>query len=368
VKQWMEGYRKYGIEPGTDQWTMYNNHISAGMRSAAGTKRSEGWLWTPYTNARGMGFEEDEWPTFQDEWVNFPYLERSKSGGIAYDICPVESFQDAAMWYYREMMKCFDGIYWDNIFMAANYDTVAGGAWVDEKGRTHPSMGLWAMRDLIRRTAVLFNEEGRPVFANVPHMTNTNIVPILSFANINLDWEWQYGKRDFQDRFTPDLTVAETIGRQCGNVPLILSGGFYDDKDPAWEWCMRTRLGVCLVHEIRVWDWHPAFHYAMYQKLFDFGYGSPECRVYNYWDEGFPLKVSGVDAKGIVMANGPRAIVIVTDYGEGGACELQLDLVRLGLPATVKAKDLETGEAVEGDGGRVSFPLKRHDFRALLFE
>jgi hypothetical protein len=199
-------------------------------------------------------------------------------------------------------------------------------------------------------------------------MTNTNIVPILSFANINLDWEWQYGKRDFQDRFTPDLTVAETIGRQCGNIPLILAGGFYDEKDPAWEWCMRTRLGVCLVHEIRVWDWHPAWHYAMYQKLFDFGYGGPDCRVYNYWDEGFPLKVTGVDAKGIVMAKGPRAIAIVTDYGEGGQCSLELDLRGLGLPPTVKANDLETGEGVDGGAGRASFPLKKHDFRALLFE
>jgi len=369
VAKWMEGYKPYGIQPDTDQWRFFEAHIRSGMSSAAGARRPQGWLWTPYTNPRGMGYQMAEWPTFQDEWVSFPYLERSKSGGLAYDICPGRSFQDAALWYYREMMKCFDGIYWDNLFMAANYDTVAGGAWVDEKGRVHPGMGLWAMRDLVKRAAVLFNEEGRPVFSNVVHMTNTNIVPILSFANINLDWEWQYGKRDFQDRFAPDLTVAETIGRQCGNIPLILAGGFYDDKDPAWEWCMRTRLGVCLVHEIRVWDWHPAFHYEMYGKLFNFGYGDKDCRVYNYWDEGFPLEVAGCNAKGIVMVKGPKAIAIVTDYGEGGTCTLKLDLGKLGLPATVKPSDFETGEAMTGMApGEVTFPLKKHDFRAVLLE
>ncbi len=369
VAKWLEGYKAHGVQPGTDLWKHYEAHISAGMRSAAGTPRSQGWLWTPYTNARGMGYDMAEWPTFQDEWVNFPYLERSKSGGLAYDICPVRSLQDASLWYYREMMKCFDGIYWDNIFFAANFDTVAGGAWMDEKGRVHPSMGLWPMRELIKRTAFLFNEMGRPVFANVPHMTNTCIVPILSFANINLDWEWQYGKRDWQDRFSPDLAVAETIGRQCGNVPLVLAGGFYDEKDPAWNWCMRTRLGVCLVHEIRVWDWHPAFHYALLKKLFDFGYGDKACRVYNYWDEGFPLSVTGCDAKGIVMVKGQKAIAIVTDYGEGGTCTMKLDLGKLGLPATVKPSYRESGEALTAAGpGEASFPLKKHDFKAVAWQ
>jgi hypothetical protein len=229
-------------------------------------------------------------------------------------------------------------------------------------------MGLWAMRDLIKRTAFLFHEQGRPVFANVSHMTNTNIVPILSFGNINLDWEWQYGKRDFQDRFSPDLTVAETLGTQCGSIPLILAGGFYDAKDPQYDWCMRTRLGVCLVHEIRVWDWQPAWHYELYQKLFDFGYGEADCRVYNYWQEGFPLKATGGDLKGIVLAREGRAIVIATDYGDGGACELELDLRAVGLPDTVKAANLETGEPMEGSGGRVRFDLKKHDFRAVLWD
>jgi hypothetical protein len=225
------------------------------------------------------------------------------------------------------------------------------------------------MRDLVKRTAIFFNEEGRPVFANVLHMTNTNLVPIMSFGNINLDWEWQYGKRDWQDRFAPDLTVAQTIGRQCGNIPLVLAGGFYDDKDPAWDWCMRTRLGVCLVHELRVWDWHPAFHYGLYGKLFNFGYGEKECRVYNYWDEGFPLTVTGCDAKGIVLVKGAKAIAIVTDYAEGGTCALKLDVKSLGLPPTVKPGDLETGEALPSPAaGETTFPLKKHDFKAVLWQ
>ncbi len=368
VDQWMEGYKPYA-EPGSEQWEFFLAHIRSGMSSAAGTKRSEGWLWTPYTNPRGLGFHLEEWPTFQDEWVQLPYLERSRKGAIDYEICPVESLQDAWMWYYKEMMQVFDGIYWDNLYLSANNDTVAGGAWVDEQGRVHPSMGLWAMRDLVKRTAVLFNEQGRPVFSNVVHMTNANLVPIMAFANVNLDWEWQYGKRDFQDRFTPEMAVAETIGRQCGNIPLILAGGFYDDKDPLYPWVMRTRTGVCLVHELKVWDWQPAAHYDLLHKLYQWGYGESDCQVYNYWDPGFPLTTTGSDLKGLVMVRGGKALVVVTDYGEGGDCTVQLDLVRLQLPELTKVSDFESGEAVTSAApGQASFSLKKHDFKVLAFE
>jgi len=368
VQRWMEKYTSF-VKPNSDEWKMFLAHIRCGMLSASNLRRSQNWLWTPYTNPRGLGFHAEEWPTFQDEWIQLPYWKRSKEGGVSYEICPVRSFQDAALWYYKEMMRCFDGIYWDNLYLSANFDTVAGGAWVDEKGRIHPSMGLWAMRDLVRRTALLFHEQGRPVFANVVHMTNANIVPILSFANVNLDWEWQYGKRDFQDRFSADATVAEAIGRQCGNIPLILAGGFYDTKDPAYDWVMRTRLGVCLVHELRVWDGQPAFHHQFIGKLLEFGYGDKQCRVYNYWDEGYPLQVSGCEAKSIVLVNGARAVVIVTDYSEGGNCTITLNLKATGLPATVQPKDFETGDPLSSPSpGVATFPLKKHDFKAVIFE
>ena len=367
VQQWLEKYKRF-TEPGSDRWKFFNAHISSGMRTASGTLRRDGWLLTPYTNPRGSGFDTAEWPTLQDEWLHFPYYQRSKSGDISYDVCPVRSFQDMALWYYREMMTCFDGIYWDNLYLSSNFNTIAGGAWTDEHGKVHPSMGLWAMRDLVKRTAYLFNEEGRPVFSNVIHMTNACLVPVMAFANINLDWEWQYGHRDFQDRFTPELTVAETIGRQCGNIPLILSGGYWGAPEDLRPWISRTRTGVCLVHEIRAWDWQPKEMWELYRKLFDFGYGEPDCRVYNYWDDGFPLQVEGVNAKAILLVKGRKALAVVTDYGEGGEATVKLDVAGLKLPA-IKPRNLETGEALAAPAaGVVTFALKKHDFKVVGWE
>ena len=91
--------------------------------------------------------------------------------------------------------------------MSAQYDTVVGGAWVDEGAHASGHGPVGDARHSSSARAFMFNEQGKPVFANGAHMTNTNIVPILSaIANVNLDWEWQYGKRDWQDRFAPDLT------------------------------------------------------------------------------------------------------------------------------------------------------------------
>jgi hypothetical protein len=315
-----------------------------------------------------MGFAEPEWPTYQDEWLQGNYSERAKTGAVSYDVCPVRSFQDAAMWYYKEAMTVFDGIYWDNLYLSSNFNTVTGGAWTDDQGRVHPSMGLWAMRDLVKRTAFLFNEQGRPVFSNVIHMTNACIVPVMAYANINLDWEWQYGDRDFQDRFTPELTVAETIGRQCGNIPLILSGGYWSAPKEKQEWINRTRTGVMMVHELRAWDWQPKAMWDLYRKLFDFGYGD-KATVYNYWDEGFPLQVKGLEAKALVMVNGQRAVAIVTDYGAGGDAQVSLDLARLKLPVTLKPTDLETGaELTSPAPGTAAFSLPKHDFKVIIWQ
>ncbi len=355
-------------KPGSERHEFMRRHIAAGLNTASSAPRADGWRLVPYTNPRGIGFHMAEWPTFQDEWHKFAYFNRAKKGGLDYDITPVKSFQDAALWHYREMMQVFDGIYWDNTFLAANWDTVVGGAWVDEAGRTHPGLGLWAMRELIKRTAVLFHQEKRDgIF--VSHMTNASLVPVNAFANVNLDWEWKYGTDDFQDRFTPELTVAETIGRQTGSFPLILAGGHLDRKDPRYAWVMRTRLGVMLVHELRAWDHGPETDAAFYRKLYEFGYAEPDCRVFNYWVAGHPVKVDRVNARTLALARGQRALIIITDYGNGGEAKVRLDHTALNLPASATAKDFETNEPLpQAAAGEWSFQLKKHDFKAILVE
>ena len=79
-----------------------------------------------------------------------------------------------------------------------------------------------------------------------------------------------------------------------------------------------------------------------------------------------PVSVEGVDARTIVLSKTGEAIVVVTDYGEGGEARVLIDLETLGLREDGRGVDLETGEPIErsGPGGFV-FDLKKHDFRIL---
>jgi len=372
IDRWMSYIEQFAAKDGKGYANLLA-HIKAGYWVAKSETWAKGTRLFGYTNARGVTFREPEFETFQDEWLRYDWFHRNwKDGAVAYDLSPSESFVDYAVWYYRRMLECFDGVYWDNMYLSAHFDPVVGSGWKDEKGRTHPGLGLFHLRDLVKRTAIMHwqEAEGLPAsrvpFIQVSHMTNTMLVPVLSFGNCNMDWEWRYGDDDFQDRFSPDLTVAESIGRQVGAWGTILGGGHPDPKAPRTAWVWRTRLGVCLVHEIHNYDYRPALDVAIYKKLFAFGYGEPDCRVFNYWDDPHPVSVQskGVDGKTLAVAKGGAAIIVVTDYGEGGECVVKLDLKALGLGEKVKATDLESGKPVEGAGaGAFKFTLKKHDFK-----
>lgn len=377
VARWMHTIEQDLAPKGTDRHEHLLRHVNAGMWGAKSCPWADGWRLFGYTNPRGVGFHVPEFATFQDEWLRYRYFNRTWGKGVAvgYDVSPSASFQDYCLWYYRKMLDCFDGVYWDNVFLSANFDPVMGEAWVDEAGRIHPSLGLMHLRQLLKRTAVMLWQEGKRLPAprrapvTLAHMTNTMLVPVMSFINCTMDWEWKYGYEDFQDRFPPDLTVAETIGRQVGAWPTILAGGHWDKNDPRVDFMFRTRLGVCLTHEIQAFDHGPARDQELYGRLFALGYGRPECRVFNYWEEGHPVRVEGLKACTLAFACGPRGGVVVTDYGGGGTGRVRLDLARLGLPADVQAVDLESGQALERLApGAFSLSIKKHDFRILKVE
>lgn len=376
IDTWMRRWESVAPKGG-QQEEFLRRHIQAGFYAAKSAPWSQGARLFGYTNPRGVGFHVPEFATFQDEWLRTRWFNRnwSPTGANDYDVSPSPSFQDYALWYYRKMLACYEGVYWDNTFLSAHFDPVVGESWTDAQGRIHPTLGLWHMRDLIKRTAIMLWQEtkdwpaSRRPAITLSHMTNTMLVPVNSFLNCTMDWEWKYGYDDFQDRFSADSTVAETIGRQVGAWPTILAGGHPDPKDPRNDFMWRTRLGVALVHEFRVFDWQPARDVEIYRKLFEFGYGTPSCRVFNYWQDGHPVRVDGIRACTIAMACGKSAIVVVTDYGEGGPCRVSLDLKQLGVGPDARAVDLETAQPVERVApGTFGYSIKKHDFRILRVE
>ncbi|MBI4025290.1 MAG: hypothetical protein HY360_09945 [Verrucomicrobia bacterium] len=360
LKKWMADTR---LPDGADR-SSFEGNLECGFRACASQPRNI----IVYTNPRALRHDTREGQTFLDEWHVDAFLSRKATygGGSTYGCNPVESFRDYAMWYYHKMLETFvEDIYWDNIYLKACFDTVGTDAYELSPGTIQPSVGLWNMRELIRRTAILDHEmKKRPM--NMVHSTNTGIAPIMAFSHSHLTMEDRQGDSDFQDRFSRDYLRAESIGLQHGSVPFALElvqGP--DEKKNAWA--RRTAAGVMLTHEIKS-IMNSDLYRSCFRLLLQFGYGKPDVRVFNYWQPNNPVRVEGADVATLVMSKPGSAMIVACDYANGGNLTLTLDAKSLGLKSGFAAKDAETGEALPVTDGKVTFALKKHDFRMVVLE
>ncbi|MCC7517666.1 MAG: hypothetical protein IT578_00610 [Verrucomicrobiae bacterium] len=363
-RPWLDRWIAATRFPNSESEASFRGNLNYGFRSCASKPGNV----LPYTNPRGVRLDTPEPQTFLDEWhVDAFSSRKAKYGdGSTYGANPVESYRDYSVWNYQKMLATFaDAIYWDNTYLKACFDTVGTDAYELSPGVIQPSVGLWNMRAIIRRTAILFHEmKKRPM--NIPHMTNTSLAPTLSFAQMQLGWEDHSGDSDFQDRFSREYIRTVNIGRQHGNVPevLFLIAGLDEKKN---EWVCRTATGVALVHELR-----PIVKLDIYRNIFthlvNFGYGKSDTRVFNYWQPGNPVRVEGSDVATLVVSKPGSTVVVVCDYGNGGNLTLALD-PSLQFGEKIRAKNMETDQplAVGGDG-KVKFSLKKHDFMVILVE
>lgn len=363
INEWIAKYplpgkpdsREYKNESAT-----YRNHVNSAfhlMGTARDPKIDHVMF---YTNARGVRWDTREGETFVDEWNRNPFVQRDFKwlSGVAYDLDPVESFRDYAMWWYKKMFDsgACDYIYWDDVFMNANFNMAVTDAYRLPDGSIQPSSGLFNMRELMRRTATLQTELGKPS-RNMVHMTNTAIAPICSFATMNYDWEDHNGFSDFQNRYSREYIRALSIGRQFGNFPAVLAPISGTPEQSAW--CERTATGVMLTHELR-WTHSDRKHYwKTLQKFYDFGYGDKDVRVYNYWDADFPLKIEGPEHSSIALVKEKKTLLMICDYGGGGEYRIR---------SSGKAVDMESGKIFESVDGNIAIPLKKHDYTLLTIE
>jgi hypothetical protein len=353
------------FQPDTTTPEIRRNHINAGMHAMLG--QPDGVL--VYTNARGVRFDTPVGQTFLDEWHRgaFPTRTWDYGGGVYYDLDPIESYRDFAMFYHKKFYDTFaDAIYWDDVFLQANFDTISSAAYELPNGDIQPAAGVWNMRELIRRTMILGQEQGLSN-RNMVHMTNTAIAPILAFARTQASWEDRAGEADFQDRFSRDYIQAESLGRQFGNVPIVLTL-IHGPDETNLVWAYRTCAAVMLTHELKPWgkQWgKPDAFWDNYDRLVAFGYGTPAVKVWNYWQDDFPASISG-ETSTLLLSKPGSVLLVVCDYGEGGEFTIALDAERLDLAGPFSAKDVETGETLTlSPAGEIVFTMKKHDFKVI---
>ena len=105
-------------------------------------------------------------------------------------------------------------------------------------------------------------------------------------------------------------------------------------------------------------------------RLVEWGYRLPTTRVWNYWDEDVPLPVDvkgGVAATLAMAKQGGEALVVVSDFENGGDYAITPDVAALGLPKDFVAFDFETGAALPVSNGAVRVKLSRLDYVVVAF-
>ena len=349
----------------------------------------------PYTNARAINWGE-EVRTFVDEWSNidiadprWPGEERfvriprdgyrlaaygkvrvpDDTTGVAYAVDPVSSWQDMVLHYHKRMLDTFaDGIYFDNYFLVPNYSPLGPG-YVDDDVNLRPGVNIFAFHELTKRIAVMQYQMGRRPLIFI-HMTNANIVPILSFGTLLLDHEWRdrgdFQEKDFHERLYLDddasLLLAQSTGFQSGCIGVVhnlLRG----------ETQVRSALGVALVHEMKLSVNTETLVRNTARHLCELGYGLHDCRVWRYWDDPKPIKVDGVPVKTLTLSRAGKAMIIMSNFGPAGEVKFNIDRMMLRLSGASVAVNAETGKQLT-QFGRDSFTLTvpRHDFRLVRIE
>ncbi len=386
LKRWYEKHYSGLKDP--EMIRSVKSHISAGMNKATAAGRDSGVMML-YFEEHAQDQTTPEWRVFQDEWGCKDFTGRKWHDEIIKNddpqgikITPTPSYQDFAMWEEMEWLQRGIGIYCDNVFLRPSTNLqMSAGAYVRSDGNTQPGTGLWEMREYHKRMWVLTRQMREvsqyPLYISL-HMTNGNLLPIVTWTDINLDieWKWDGGNQPFP----PDLLRAETIGRQTGSYPHALHQctakkwfmeGKVKNQQGAWQYQpepVRHDWGIQMVHEIirTVWDVEIE-DYPLEKMVYDFGYGNDSCKVYNYWQDDYPLQVSNEKVKTITFENKGQIMVIMTSWDDQ-PCEVQIKL-KGGLSnfSKLKAVDVETGKPYQGKDGKVVVPMKKWGVRLIVF-
>lgn len=281
----------------------------------------------------------------------------------------VRSHQDFACWYAAEWIRRGIGCYFDNAFPIRAYDPLTTAAYRLPNGKIQPSAGIWARRDYLRRIWTLHRllgpDDARPTM--MIHMTNTQILPYLTWCDEQLDLEWKDAPDPFQTKYHHSLLRAETIGRQAGNIPYAIAHVLGQAPADQQRRATETREAGLMVHDIRP-NWSSGLT-PLVKKMLAFGYGQPDSRVVNYWDPQPPIQLSDPECKWLLVKRGPALQILLCTWNpKPESIVLRLTDDRLiQLPARVVNED-KPEEIVPLEEPLLRMEMPGYGFRLLRIE
>jgi len=356
---WFEQYAKEKDPPpayGTWPWISNVMHF-AGRAANTGPKKPL----TVYQEEMASSTVREEWFVFDGEWTPAaqPLIKGKRSltpesifrggkeVGTSAGITFGRSYQDFGCWSANEWLKRGVSLYWDNTYPHVSYNFRTTAAYVAENGQVQPCLILWDQREYQKRVWNLLQQwrKVRPEPLEwVEHMTNTLVLPIHTWGTANLDHELG------SDRpFAPDWLRTECLGLQGGSYPMSLYPVIGNEnkllKDAPEEVKARVEWAMRAVHEIQREG-------PLEKLLAEFGYGTPEVVVHNYWEERPALAVDSADVKWLALARPAdgKLLIVLASWSEGAVkAQLAINWANLGLKPAGRIVNAESGEAASAN-------------------
>ena len=311
-----------------------------------------------------------EWIVYRDEWgggadtyargepteVNYDtgYAYSGANAGVTFG----PSYRDFGAYFANEWLKRGVSLYWDNTFPKLASNTLTTPAYFAEDGKIQPALLIWNQQEYQKRIWNILQENRRTrpePLEWVLHMTNSEVLPIMTWGTVNLDHELGNDKP-----FSPEWLRTESIGLQVGNYPCSLnpvrgkSNKVLAEmrksrpKDEVDRLAERIEWGLRVTHEIQHGPSKPE------GKIFwDFGYGNDNVPVHNYWADKPVLKVDNGTVKWIALENKQeKEILMVFASWSEKDTETAVKFIpeNLGFnPLNMKLYDAETGEEFVAD-------------------
>lgn len=315
---------------------------------------------------RACNVTQPEFLTYRDEWDLNDFRQDIPTGG-KYDlgehkIVPTESYLNFALYWYG---RAFDvagsrGVYWDNMFFRASYNTHTTPAYKKTDGGVVPSTGIWGLRELTKRTFQYMNERGmKPI--TMPHITSTNILPIYSFTTVTFDWEWHSDNEGtLQDAFSPQYVAAVTSGELAGAWPVVMGNPVPNDAEG-----MRTFAAGAAVHDVygAKARWRGPWGWALLRPIRHI-LENPDVRVYRHWDEVRavrPMRFGDWQVPTIAyVVPGERALIMVvnwTPHQRRVPLQLNSDVLEM---ENYTVRDWESMHGMRVEDGQVEMRLAPH--------
>ena len=324
-----------------------------------------------YGNARILSHTWDEFEVFADEWDLREWRPPRELNEFSTE--PVPSFVDFTLYQLREELKHgTNGMYYDNIFEGLVRDPVTSAAFEGEDGTLYPAFGIFRLRELVKRTAVFLHQQGVSFHGNpaiILHMTDCPIVPVLSFAGLQLDWEMNFGGNVYQERFPLHYGIPASTGATAGVSSHVLIDAKGCDGDSAKV--VRSAMAMTFIYNIISHaigsEGGPLakspFYFEAMNKIFANGYGRADNVLYAGVDPDNPVRITPATVKATTVKRADGGVMLLIG-NLGAAADAKIDASKL---TCGEAVDLMTGKVL-GKGGVYTVKVEKESFALVLIK